>query len=136
LPAWVEKRRALAAILDTRFSRIGGLRVTVPSPEFGHSYYKYYAFVRPEQLAQGWNRDRIIDAISAEGVPCYSGTCSEIYLEQAFPDDWRPTTRLPNAKSLGETSLMFLVHPTLMVGDIEDVADAVEKVMIRAAASD
>ena len=136
LPAWVEKSRALAAILNTRFSRIRGLRVTVPSPEFGHSYYKYYAFVRPEQLAQGWNRDRIINAISAEGVPCYSGTCSEIYLEQAFPDDWRPTSRLPNAKSLGETSLMFLVHPTLMLRDIEDVADAVEKVMIRAAASD
>ncbi len=136
LPAWVEKRRALAAILNTRFSRIRGLRITVPGPGFGHSYYKYYAFVRPELLAGGWNRDRIIDAIQAEGVPCYSGTCSEIYLEQAFPDDWRPSIRLPNARSLGETSVMFLVHPTLMVRDIEDVAEAVEKVMTRAAAAD
>jgi dTDP-4-amino-4,6-dideoxygalactose transaminase len=135
LAGWVQKRRNFAAIFDARFSRIKGLRVNVPGPEFGHSYYKYYAFVRREQLAEGWDRDRIIDAIVAEGVPCYSGTCSEIYLEKAFPEDCRPKGRLPNARSLGETSLMFLIHPTLYANDIEDVADAVEKVMAHAVAS-
>ena len=135
LNAWVEKRRTLAALIDARFSRIEGLRVSVPGPEFGHSYYKYYAFICPEQLAEGWNRDRIIDAIVAEGAPCYSGTCSEIYLEKAFPEDWRPKVRLPNARSLGENSLMFLVHPTLSINDMEDIANAVEKVMAHALAS-
>jgi len=132
LTSWVDTRRGFAATFDARFSYMPGLRLTVPTPEFGHSYYKYYVFVRPEQLESGWDRDRIIDAISAEGIPCYSGTCSEIYLERAFPDEWRPKSRLPNARSLGESSLMFLVHPTLNRADIEDVGDAVEKVMARA----
>jgi dTDP-4-amino-4,6-dideoxygalactose transaminase len=129
LPEWVEKRRTLAALLDDRFLRIRGLRVTRPHPDFAHSYYKYYVFVRRNQLVEGWSRDRIVDAIHAEGVPCYPGTCAEIYLEKAFPDCWRPESRLRNASLLGETSLMFLVHPTLSIADLEDTANAVEKVM-------
>ena len=129
LTGWINKRRNLAAIFDRRFSLMNGLRVTVPSPEFLHSYYQYYTFIRPDRLAHNWTRDRILDAITAEGVPCYSGTCSEIYLERAFPDNWRPEFPLPNAKSAGETSLMFLVHPTLVENDVEQMINAVGKVM-------
>jgi hypothetical protein len=128
LPAFVETRRRNAAILTEAFSRVPGLRVTIPPSEIGHSYYKYYAFVRPERLPAGWTRDRIIAAITAEGVPCFSGSCSEIYLEKAFPQDMRPTQRLEVARELGETSLMFLVHPTLSELDMADTGNAVEKV--------
>lgn len=79
-----------------------------------HAEYKAYAYVRAEKLADGWNRDRIVAEIVARGVPCYQGSCSEVYLEKAFDDrEWRPRQRLPVAQSLGETSLMWLVHPTL-----------------------
>lgn len=74
-----------------------------------------------------------MDAINAEGIPCYSGSCSEIYLEKAFPDAARPSQRLPVAKQLGETALMFLVHPTLSDDDMHDTADAVAKVLAVAA---
>jgi hypothetical protein len=36
---------------------------------------------------------------------------------------------LPVAKELGETSLMFLVHPTLSEDDMNNMVKAVEKVM-------
>jgi len=79
-----------------------------------HAYYKYYAYVRPENFASGWTRDRIVDEINACGVPCYTGSCSEIYLEKAFDGTgFRPKNRLPMARELGDTSMMFLVHPTL-----------------------
>jgi len=79
-----------------------------------HAYYKYYTYVRPENFESGWTRDRIVDEINARGVPCYRGSCSEIYLEKAFDvTDFRPKNRLPMARKLGDTSLMFLVHPTL-----------------------
>lgn len=88
-----------------------------------HAHYKYYVFVRPDQLSAGWSRDRIIDEINAAGVPCYQGSCSEVYLEKAFDGTgWRPKERLPVAKELGETSLMFLVHPTLTDAEIEKPA--------------
>jgi dTDP-4-amino-4,6-dideoxygalactose transaminase len=129
LGGFVEARKRNAAILTEAFSAIPGLRVTVPPPKCSHSYYKYYAFVCPEQLRDGWTRDRIMTAIAAEGIPCFTGSCSEIYLERAFPADLRPAYRLEAAKELGETSLMFLVHPTLSEIDMRDTCRAAAKVM-------
>lgn len=128
LPRFVEARRRNAAILTKKFAMIPGLRVTVPPPVISHSYYKYYAFVRTESLKDGWDRDRVITAITSEGVPCFSGSCSEIYLEKAFRGEWRNLRRLSVARELGETSLMFLVHPTLSERDMADVYSAVQKV--------
>jgi dTDP-4-amino-4,6-dideoxygalactose transaminase len=133
LPQMVEKRRRLAAILTERFSEMSALRVTIPPEEVRHSYYKYYVFLRQERLRENWTRQRIIDAINAEGIPCFGGSCSEIYMESAFPESMRPQQRLPTAKQLGETALMFLVHPTLSENDMNDTTDAVRKVLSAAA---
>jgi dTDP-4-amino-4,6-dideoxygalactose transaminase len=129
LPAWVAIRRKHAARLTECFRALPGLRVTQPPSEIAHSYYKYYVFVRPERLRQGWDRDRIMSAINTAGVPCFSGSCSEIYRERAFPPDMRPSSSLPVARELGETSLMFLVHPTLLEAHIDRTCDAVMRVM-------
>ncbi len=129
LPSWVEIRRSNAAVLAEHFAQLPALRVTCPPQEVYHSYYKYYVFVRPEYLKPDWDRDRIMNAVSAEGIPCYSGSCSELYLEKAFDTTLRPSARLPVAKKLGETSLMFLVHPTLSNEDMLDTCRAVEKVL-------
>ena len=128
LPGMVSKRRELAHILTRGFLRNPLLRVTPPPREVGHAYYKYYVFLQPERLRDGWNRDRFMAAVSAEGVPCFSGSCSEIYLEQAFPESMRPKHRLRVAHELADSSLMFLVHPTLSVEDMDDTIRAVDKV--------
>jgi dTDP-4-amino-4,6-dideoxygalactose transaminase len=95
-----------------------------------HGQYKFYVYVRPENLASGWTRDLIIQAINELNVPCYQGSCSEVYLEKAFNGTgWRPEERLPIAKELGETSLMFLVHPTLTEAEITKTCEAISKVM-------
>ncbi len=134
LTGWLQKRRANAAILTEAFSRLNGLRLTPPDHNIEHSYYKYYAFVRPDRLRCNWGRDRIMAAISEKGVSCFSGSCSEIYLEKAFPSEWRPDCRFPVAKELGETSLMFLVHPTLSAANMQEIATVVTDVMNEATA--
>ncbi len=99
-----------------------------------HGQYKFYVYVRPRHLAAGWSRDRIIEAVNAEGVPCYQGSCSEVYLEKAFDNtDWRPAQRLPVAQELGETSLMFLVHPTLTSAEITKTCRVVVSILGEAA---
>jgi dTDP-4-amino-4,6-dideoxygalactose transaminase len=105
----------------------------VPPSIAGHAHYKCYVYVRPEYLADGWSRDRIIDEITAAGVPCYQGSCSEVYLEKAFDGTgWRPVERLPVAKELGETSLMFLVHPTLTSEGLQKTCDVIDQVLVQA----
>jgi len=135
LQATVQKRRRLAGILTAGFALIPALRTTQPPIEVGHSYYKYYVFIRPERLRAGWTRDRIMEAMNAEGIPCQVGSCSEVYLEKAFPPEMRPPVRLPVGRELGETSLMFLVHPTLADEDMHDTVHAMEKVMQAASIS-
>lgn len=129
LPEWVAIRRKHAAQLTECFRSMPALRVTHPPSEVGHSYYKYYVFVRRERLRRGWNRDRIMSEIAAAGVPCFSGSCSEIYLERAFAGEMRPSPGLPAARELGETSLMFLVHPTLLDIHIEMTCETVKRVI-------
>jgi dTDP-4-amino-4,6-dideoxygalactose transaminase len=98
-----------------------------------HAHYKCYVFVNPEQLSPDWDRDRIMEAINAQGVPCFSGSCSEVYLEKAFDSTgWRPAQRLPVAKELGETSLMFLVHPTLTSAEIDKTCAVLAEVIQQA----
>jgi dTDP-4-amino-4,6-dideoxygalactose transaminase len=100
-----------------------------------HAYYKFYAYVRPQNLAQGWNRDRIVNRIMELGAFAQQGSCSEIYLENSFgAAGLRPAERLPVARELGETSMLFLVHPTLGEQDMDRVCDAIGQTMAEASA--
>jgi dTDP-4-amino-4,6-dideoxygalactose transaminase len=114
LDEWLATRRRNAAILERQLEGISAIEVHRPGPDVGHAYYKYYVFLRPERLKPGWTRDRVVEAVNAAGAVCRTGSCSEVYLEKAFDGlDARPAERLPVARRLGETSLMFEVHPTL-----------------------
>lgn len=143
LPEWVEARKRNAEALWAVCHEFPALRVPqikctncpgnckAAGASCKHAHYKCYVYVQPEYLITGWTRDRIIEAINALGVPCYQGSCSEVYLEKAFDGTgWRPKNRMPVAKVLGETSLMFLVHPTLTQSEVEKTCDAIKQVMI------
>lgn len=115
-------------------SSLPGLRVPTVPQGLVHAAYKCYVYVVPEQLREGWNRNRILDQINTRGVPCYAGSCSEVYLEKAFDGTgWRPAEQLPVAQELGETSLMFLVHPTLTDAEIDKTCEVMAEVMRMAA---
>ena len=126
---WIETRRQYAAIFNERLAQMRGLRLVIPPAHLHHSYYKYYVFVRAETLLPGWGRDRILRSICAEDVPCFVGSCSDAYRRKAFVKERRDPGRLPIAKELAESSLMFLVHPKLEIEHIEYACDVIEKVM-------
>lgn len=134
---WHKKRtdNALAiAKACEPFSANGLLRVPVPPSDIEHAFYKFYIFVEPAMLKPNWTRDRIIDEVNQRGVPCFQGACPEVYLEKAFENTgFRPVKRLPVAKKLGETSLMFLVHPTLTTQEIGQTGSILNEVVNKAA---
>lgn len=134
LPEWHKARSRNASRLLNAARSCAVLRVPTPGNEIEHAWYKAYAFVRPDRLAKGWSRDRIMDEISAAGVPCFSGSCSEMYLEKAFVDlGLGPESPLPVARELGETSLMFLVHPTLTSDELDYSCEVLTRVCGQAA---
>ena len=135
MPEWTAQRMENARKIWSAASEFSALRVPAIPQDIGHAAYKCYVFVEPGRLAEGWSRDRIMQEINALGVPCYSGSCSEVYLEHAFDQTpWRPAERLPVARELGETSLMFLVHPTLQPAEIDKTCEAIRQVMRLASA--
>ena len=130
MPDWHNKRINNANRIWNTARQCKGLRVPDIPDYIEHAAYKCYVFVKPKALKNDWNRDRIIKEINALGVPCYFGSCSEVYLEKAFDNtEFRPKERLLNAKELGGASLMFLVHPTLTENEIQQTCDAIIRVM-------
>lgn len=133
LDAWRHRRQQLADKLDEVGRRYACIRLPQVPADICHAQYKHYFFVDAAHLQAGWSRDRIIDALMAQGAPCYQGSCSEVYLEKAFDDTgWRPSTPLPVARQLGETSLMFLVHPTITDDQIATVCTVLDQVLAQA----
>jgi dTDP-4-amino-4,6-dideoxygalactose transaminase len=127
---WHAKRINNTSKIWNTAKQCKGLRVPSVPDYIEHAAYKCYVFVELDRLNKDWSRDRIIKEINTLGVPCYSGSCSEVYLEKAFDDTgFRPKKRLANARRLGEVSLMFLVHPTLTKDEIQQTCDAIISVM-------
>jgi len=132
MPGWTTARQANCRAIWQTAASLPGLRVPMVPEEIGHAGYKCYVFVDEtvvnEPVADV--RDRIMNTIVAEGVPCFSGSCSEVYLEKAFTElGLGPQERLPAARALGESSLMFLVHPTLLEAEIDKTCEVLRKVM-------
>jgi dTDP-4-amino-4,6-dideoxygalactose transaminase len=126
---WSRKRKVNSNLISVACSRFSSLRVPQNPDYIVHASYKHYVLVGPDQLKSGCTRDRIMNEIIQLGVPCYTGGCPEVYLEKVFDGtDFRPDKRLPIAKELGVTSLMFLVHPTLKDSEIKKTCEVIEQV--------
>lgn len=133
MPRWAERRAANALAISNVCSKYESIRVPAfdnHDEKTRHAYYKCYVYVNEDKLADGWSRDRIMEEINARGVPCFQGSCSEVYLEKAFDGTgWRPESPLPMARKLGQSSLMFLVHPTLSQSEIIKTCEVLDEVL-------
>lgn len=135
MSGWQTSRLANAECIWAAAGESPALRVPTIPQDVVHAAYKAYVFVEPASLREGWTRDRILGAIIERGVPAFSGSCSEVYLEKAFDGtDWRPARPLPVARELGETSVMFLVHPTLTEQEVARTCQVLQEVMAQACA--
>jgi dTDP-4-amino-4,6-dideoxygalactose transaminase len=111
LDRWTVERTRRAEIWRAALASLPNLRVPAPAAGVRHAYYKLHAFLRPETMRAGATRDDVLAALTGDGIRAFSGGCSEIYREQAFAELNEPAR--PVARALGETNLMFEVHPTL-----------------------
>lgn len=134
LEDWVARRRSYAASLRESLLRETSLRIPLPPADVDHSYYKFYTFVNRDRLRPGWSRDRLIEAIQSEGIPCFAGACGEVYREKAFQEARLvPGRPCAVAARLSEEALMFLSHHRLGDEHAKATARGIEKVFGHAA---
>jgi dTDP-4-amino-4,6-dideoxygalactose transaminase len=132
LEGWVAHRRELTDLYLERLGVSKALRTPVTPEHVRSACYKLHVYVRPETLGHGWSRDRILEAVTRRGFPVAAGSCGEIYLEEMFPFEMRPAERHPVARDLAETSLLFLVDPTVTREDVERTCDGVLEILSEA----
>jgi len=130
LDDWSKIRNKNAAFMKKLCDGFDGfLKTPVCDKDCYNAYYKFYTYINLNMLKDGWSRDKLVEFLNSRGVPSFSGSCPEIYLEGAFKNtSFSPNQRLPNARLLGETSLVFLVHPTLLQEDLDFISQEVEKI--------
>ena len=129
----ISARSKNAFILYKNLKSLKSLRIPMPNEEVRHAWYKFYCFIKPKFLKKTWSRDRIVNEIMLKGYPAFSGSCSEIYLEKCFKNlGYFPKERLPFAKELGETSLMFLVHPTITFEEMNEYSQIIKRIVSEA----
>lgn len=133
ISSWTQRRNYLAKKIETECRKYPLLRTQHVPDYIQHAYYRFYAFIKPEHLASAWSRDRIIDEIRLRGTPCFQGACPEIYMEPAFKNSrFKLAQRHVAAQELGETSLAFLVHPTITDLELDEVLNNLNEVFTAA----
>lgn len=130
---WLAQRRANAAHYAAGLGAISGLRCAAPGPDALHAWYKYYVYVRPERLRAGWDRDRILAAAWTRGLPCWQGSCGELYREQVFVAAGAvPAAPLPAAQALARSALMLPLHPGITPEQIDEICSGIGEIMAEA----
>lgn len=122
MPEWNYKRTINSHKIFDVCRKFSFLKIPVVPKHIQHAYYKCYVFIDIDEIGEKYSRDSILEKINAAGVPCFSGSCSEVYKEKAFSSKvFQPKETLINAKLLAITSLMFLVHPSLTEYEMSQV---------------
>ena len=119
-------------ILQSNLQNLDIIRLPVIDQKIRHAWYKFYCYLNLQALSSQWDRNRIIKTINEQGFPAFSGSCSEIYLEKCFKKINKNYSRLKNARELGETSLMLLVHPSISEEQMINYSEVVKNVLIQA----
>ena len=123
-------REKNADILLSTLNKLDILRIPTPPKSVKHAWYKFYAFLNEDNLSKDWSREKIINKLTNDGFPAFSGSCGEIYMEECIKKlNMNPSKRLKNAKNLGETSLCFLVDPLINNNEMHEYATNIRKVL-------
>ena len=128
LPAWTAARAANARKLTRWLAPYPSVHIAPLPANYQHAFYRFSFRLEPARLRSDWNRDRVVRALIAEGIPAMPGACPELYREGVYAQSMAGFQRLPNAAYLGTVSLCLLVHPTLDESFLGDCRVALKKV--------
>lgn len=132
LDHWVERRRHLAERIRTAGRDHSCIRIPQDDSLAYNACYRCYLFWVPEGARPNWHKERLKDEISRLGVPCQDGSCPTVNREKAFLGTQYRAESLPVAQKLGETSLAFLVHPTITDQEMDSIVASLNTVFSEA----
>ena len=127
LEEWVATRTRHAQIWSDALTGLRGVRIPQPRAGLRHALYKLYFQLDVPDADASRLRQEVLRRATEAGLRLFSGSCSEVYLEEAFSELPRPDC--PVARRLGQTSLMVEVHPTLRQDLLERRAERLRAII-------
>jgi perosamine synthetase len=124
LDGYIEARRRNAAYLNERLGELDGIEAPFVAEYAAHSYYKYIGRLRPET---GVAIARFVQAVAAEGVPISRRYPTPLPQQPVFRG--LDAEACPTAERLAGELFTLLVHPTVETADLDDVVEAIRKVL-------
>jgi perosamine synthetase len=127
LPAWIARRREIAAAYDRAFANMPEVKPLRVRPEVGHAFHLYVVQLQLERLKV--DRARIFAALRAENIGVnvhYIPVHLHPFYRQRFdtkPDD------CPVAERAHERLLSLPIFPAMSDDDVVDVVAGVRKVL-------
>jgi dTDP-4-amino-4,6-dideoxygalactose transaminase len=93
-----------------------------------HAFYRLNFFVNQKKI----NQIKLITELNKKNIYCNVGSCPEIYREKIFQKlKAYPKKRLPNAKLLGNTSIMFPINCSKSLSIIKEEINSIKKILIK-----
>lgn len=124
LDDYLEARRRNAAYLTERLGELPGIEPPYVAKGCVHSYYKYICRLRPEA---GIDIADFVRAVAAEGIPISRRYPTPLPQQPVFRD--LDAATCPVAERIAGELFTLLVHPTVTTSDLDDVVEAVRKVL-------
>jgi perosamine synthetase len=127
LPDWLARRRYIAGRYDDAFSQMAGLRPLLRRTDVMHAYHLYVVALELENLAV--SRDEVFKALRAEGIGVnvhYIPVHLHPYYRRVHGT--RPGD-CPVAERLYDRILSLPIFPRMTDSDLQDVIQAVRKVI-------
>jgi dTDP-4-amino-4,6-dideoxygalactose transaminase len=130
LPQWLAARARNAKDIGVGLRAFPSIHMPEPRAGIRHAYYRLGCRVVPKHLRPGWDRDRLLASLSDCGIGCSVGSCPEIYLEGAYAG--RSFQRCETARAVGETVLLFAVHPTIGDSYLDSCRRTINRILTEA----
>jgi perosamine synthetase len=124
LDEYLEARRRNAAYLSERLGELDVIEPPFVADGCVHSYYKYICRLRPEA---GIDIAEFVRAVAAEGIPISRRYPTPLPRQPVFAGlEGAPCSV---SERLAGELFTLLVHPTVGTEDLDDVAEAIGKVL-------
>lgn len=124
LDEYLDKRRRNAAYLSERLGELDGIEPPFVADGCAHSYYKYICRLRPDA---GIEIGDFVQAVAAEGIPISRRYPTPLPKQPVFRDV--AGAPCPVSERIASELFTLLVHPTVETGDLDDVVEAIGKVL-------
>ena len=120
-------RNKYAKIFDKSLKKFKFINLFLTKKNYVNAYYRYYFKINSKFLKKNWNRDKILKKLNEYSIPSGTGSCPEIYKEEAIKKlKIFQKSDLKNAHILSKNTITINFHHQMKNTEILYIRNKIE----------